>query len=304
MDISVFHNFLVLAETLSYTKAAEELFISESVLSRQISKFEHELGLKLFNRSTKSVSLTPVGKIYANGLLNVRKNYTAVLEEASAIQNGYTGEIKIAFLPGQTLHDNFIEVLLAFERDYPNILISLSAYNLGEQRSMLQDQLIDFALGATRDFSYQTDFECEIVGNSKNYIVLPKNHNKAQNIDGLKLIDFKDETFILSSESEMPFTMTHFPNLCEQFGFKPKCIVAPNLSTLMIWLEVQRGIAPLDETHVFRDNKKLVFHPVFELGYTEKAIIYNKMITKTCNKTFIDYVHAYQFEHSSNAPDA
>lgn len=303
MDISVFKNFLVLAETLSFTKAAEELFISESVLSRQISKFEHELGLKLFSRNTKSVSLTPVGRIYAKGLIDVRTNYTTVLEEASAIQAGYSGEIKIAFLPGQTLHDNFIKVMLAFEKDVPNILISLTAYNLGEQRSMLQDHLIDFALGATRDFSYQTDFEYERVGYSKNYIVLPKNHLKAQNTGGLKLIDFKDETFILSSESEAPFTMIHFPNQCEKLGFKPKCIVAPNLSTLMIWLEVQRGIAPLDETHVFRDNKKLIFFPIPELGFTEKAIIYNKSNPKACNKIFIDYVHAYAFDHKNDAPD-
>ncbi len=290
MDLSAFQSFLMLAETLSFTKAAEKLYKSEPVLSRQITKLEHELGLKLFHRSTKSVSLTPAGMALAKGVSSILKNYEAMLDEACAVQSGLSGVVKIACLPGLHLHETFIETVLAFENEYPDIQIQITALNLIEQRSMLKEFQLDFVFGATRDFSSYPDFILHVLCSARNCIAIPKKLGLHTDKKGLKLIDLKDETFILSAESEKPFTMIQFTRFYESLGFTPRCIAAPNLSTLMLWLELSRGIAPLNEITVLKNSENLDMLALPELGYTDLALIWNRDQTNACAETFIRFV--------------
>lgn len=64
MDIRQLQYVLALARNKNFTKTANELFITQPSLSSQISMIEEELGVKLFERSTRSVSLTPAGKTF------------------------------------------------------------------------------------------------------------------------------------------------------------------------------------------------------------------------------------------------
>jgi DNA-binding transcriptional LysR family regulator len=68
MNSSRLQSFLAVAETLSFSKADDDLYKNQSVLSRQISNLEEEIGLILFNRSPHCVSLTPAGEIFAGGI--------------------------------------------------------------------------------------------------------------------------------------------------------------------------------------------------------------------------------------------
>ena len=61
MDIELFNEFLVLAQTLNYSKAAQQLYLSQSVLSRHIQNLENHLGVALLSRNKHSVELTAIG---------------------------------------------------------------------------------------------------------------------------------------------------------------------------------------------------------------------------------------------------
>ena len=68
MNFSQIKCFLAAADCLSFTKAAERLYLSQPVLSRQIASMEDELGIELFIREKKSIRLTPAGEVMAEGL--------------------------------------------------------------------------------------------------------------------------------------------------------------------------------------------------------------------------------------------
>ena len=65
MNFSQIKCFLAAADCLSFTKAAERLYLSQPVLSRQIASMEDELGIELFIREKKSIRLTPAGEVMA-----------------------------------------------------------------------------------------------------------------------------------------------------------------------------------------------------------------------------------------------
>ena len=111
--------FLKLAETLNYTKTAEELFISQPAVTRHINSLEDELGIKLFDRSVKrSIILTEEGKIYLKGLKKCVNIYTDTLNAISfkALQN----PLIINYLRGVNATDDFVEITGQFMASHPN----------------------------------------------------------------------------------------------------------------------------------------------------------------------------------------
>jgi DNA-binding transcriptional LysR family regulator len=289
MDTSLFKYFLVLADTLSYTRAANQLFKSESVLSRQISQLENNLGIKLFDRNKKKVSLTPAGKAFAEGLRRINKNYGALIEELEAIQSGYSGVIRVAALSGVILHHNMLEILKGFERDCPGVHIDLRTYSLGDLRNLILDHKIDFIYGAIEDFSDNPTFAYQVICYVKKYIVVPKDHPMGKKCaNDLSLADFKEDTFLFSTHQGL--AIGTFLSTCEKFGFSPKYTTLSDESMLILWVEMGRGITLLDETHMFRGNEDITLLPLPLLGYTELGIIRNTTNRKAGNMLFLEYI--------------
>jgi len=78
MEIRHLKYFMVLAEELNFTRAAEKLFIAQPPLSRQIRELEQELNATLFNRNNKKVELTEAGKFYAKEIRQLLDTLDAI----------------------------------------------------------------------------------------------------------------------------------------------------------------------------------------------------------------------------------
>lgn len=91
MDLRQLRNFITLAETLNFSRAAEALYISQPTLSQQVAEMERELGVSLFERTRRSVELTDSGKVLlreARGLLQTAEQMAiAVRDTASHAQD-------------------------------------------------------------------------------------------------------------------------------------------------------------------------------------------------------------------------
>ena len=72
MDLTQVKCFLILSETLSFSKTADKLFISQSTVSKKIKQLEGELQVTLFDRGHRQIKLTPTGRYFYEGML---KNY-------------------------------------------------------------------------------------------------------------------------------------------------------------------------------------------------------------------------------------
>ena len=66
MDLQQLRFLVKISQTLNFSKAAEELYISQPTLSHQIRRLEDELGVRLLERSTRNVELTPIGRECVN----------------------------------------------------------------------------------------------------------------------------------------------------------------------------------------------------------------------------------------------
>ena len=84
MNISDVYVFKKVASSLSFTRAAREIGISRSAVSKQVTRLENALGVVLFNRNTRSVNLTEAGRTFDNHTSNID---TAIEEAAELVRN-------------------------------------------------------------------------------------------------------------------------------------------------------------------------------------------------------------------------
>ncbi len=114
------------ARYMSFTKAAEELFVTQAAISHQIKALEELLGTSLFERHNRSLSLTRDGKIYLHQVRDVLEK----LEQASRtlIQRHRSNAITISVLPSLATKW-LVKRLWKFQQQHPDIDIRVSAYD-------------------------------------------------------------------------------------------------------------------------------------------------------------------------------
>ncbi|WP_348756735.1 LysR family transcriptional regulator, partial [uncultured Aquincola sp.] len=117
--------FVTVAQTRSFTRAAAQLDVSRSALSHAVTGLEARLGLRLLNRTTRSVSVTEAGERLLNVLAPRFEDIDAELDQLTAARDTPAGTVRI------TSHDHAIRTvlwprLLPLLQQYPDLLIELS----------------------------------------------------------------------------------------------------------------------------------------------------------------------------------
>lgn len=121
--------FLTLAETLNYTKAAKQLFMSQQAVSRCIAALEDELQALLFVRTTRSVELTPIGRMYYDLFYDLRKEFNERLEIIK--READSGNYKKIFLGVQSYLDvtSIIHAISDLRNIEPELNIEVVRYS-------------------------------------------------------------------------------------------------------------------------------------------------------------------------------
>lgn len=146
MTTDQMRSFITAAEYLNFTKAAEQLFITQSAISRQIGALEAELSTQLFIRQNSQIRLTAAGELLYRGLSKIYDNYTILLHSLQEASSGLTGELRIGVLDDQTIEPWLSELLARFAQERPSVKISFNRLDLQGINSSLQKGDIDLAI--------------------------------------------------------------------------------------------------------------------------------------------------------------
>jgi len=151
-QLKVFKIFVELSKKRSFSKVAESEQCHVSSISRQIEELENEIGFRLFNRTTRSVSLTSAGEIYLNRIQGILSSFEEAKFEASLSQEHLKGRIKVA-APVSFARLHMGNLVTKFLNLHSDISISLITNNSFEN---LIDEGYDFAIriGSHKDSSY------------------------------------------------------------------------------------------------------------------------------------------------------
>lgn len=142
MNLRQLRYFVAVAEELHFGRAAERLAISQPPLSQQIQSLEDELGVRLFERTKRSVALTPVGSAWLPEVRQLLEQAESLAERARRLANGETGELTLAFVSSAGYGE--LPVLLPrFRNRFPGIRVTLQEAAPKAQIEGLLNRTID-----------------------------------------------------------------------------------------------------------------------------------------------------------------
>lgn len=144
MELHQLEYFLAVAKYHNFTRAADEISVSQSSLSQQISKLEDELGIRLFERTTRTVLLTPAGNgflTHANKVLSEIVMAKRTIQEYISVEKGH---IKIGVFPAVG-HYDIISLIASFYKSFPGIKLDLLEAECEDLMDKLHKSVIDVA---------------------------------------------------------------------------------------------------------------------------------------------------------------
>ncbi|MFE6503227.1 LysR family transcriptional regulator [Kitasatospora sp. NPDC057738] len=139
--------FLALAGELHFGRTAERLHLTTGRVSQVVKKLERRIGGQLFDRTSRSVRLTPVGRQLADDLVPVVAAMEAALRRAEDANRGVTGELRVAFL-GEWTAPVLLKAVALFGERHPDCRVDVREVQLSNSRASLVDGSIDVLIAS------------------------------------------------------------------------------------------------------------------------------------------------------------
>lgn len=213
MELDQLRHFLLVAEQANFTRAAELAFLSQSALSRSISRLEEELGRPLFERRTRNVTLTDAGQL----LLPRARQILSLVEDAKdeLIDDGTSGRLRVAAIP--TIAPYFLpERLRDFQQHHPQARLLVKEETTERLLKKVVDGEVDVAIAALpieqRYLKVETLFEEELL------LVMAASHPLADK-KSVRAEDIESLPFVLLGEAHC--LTDNVLSFCRQKSFHP-----------------------------------------------------------------------------------
>ena len=227
----------------SFTKAAQNLYISQPSLSARIKKIEEIIGEPLFDRSTTPLQLTEVGKVYIEAAEEITQIEQRVENYINDLAGLKAGNLAVG---ASTLFAAYVvpSLITQFNQKFPDVHIQLIEGNTAELEEMLGSNALDFVIDNYHYDSilYNKELYCEeniLLAVPKHFAVneeLGMYQLSYKNIKNKNYLNQKYPAVPLGRFADLPFIMltqgndtrTRGDRLCRNVGFKPNIVLEFN----------------------------------------------------------------------------
>lgn len=246
MDLDQLRYFLQVAERNSFTRAAEDLRISQPALSRSIQRLEEELGQPVFERKTRAVSLTDAGLL----LQSRAQQVLTILEDTKAeiTDDGQSGRVRVGAIP--TIAPYFLpEALQKFSQEFPQANLIVQENTTDNLLKSLTQGELDLAILAlpvpAQYLEVEELFEEELL------LVLPPDHPLVSK-EKIRLSDVEPYPFVLLDE--MHCLSDNIVSFCRQRAFQPVAVERTSqLAMVQELVSLSHGVSMIPDMARRRD---------------------------------------------------
>ncbi|WP_248960687.1 LysR family transcriptional regulator [Sphaerisporangium perillae] len=215
MELRQLRYFVTLAEELHFGRAATREHIVQSALSQQIQRLEREIGVRLLNRSTHHVELTPAGVVF---LVEARQILDHVGRAAHAARSAAASSPTVRVGIIDASYDSMPQILRAVQQSHPELTIHQVEAGTPEQYRQLADGRLDIGIG--RASQAPPEVASELIRLDPLGVLIPDDHRFAA-LDGVPVADLVNEPLLLGEDSQTPELNQFVTELCRSAGFSP-----------------------------------------------------------------------------------
>lgn len=215
MELKQLQHFLIVAQELSFTKAAEKAYVSQQALSKSVRMLENELEVALFERLPRGLALTSCGQFLLKRGYKISALVNDTITDIHNISEERDVNIPIAITDG--VEDTFpVSVLFQFQKDYPEYRISTILNSDRAIEEMLVSERIELGLTGAHGDTGRLKFYPLIKSGTR---VIVHKSNPLSKRDAVSLEELRNERFLFSSSDF--YSNSQFLTVCNVLGFSP-----------------------------------------------------------------------------------
>lgn len=279
--------FLIAAERLNFTAAAEQLYITQPSLSRQIAAIEDELGVKLFDRANNIVKLTNAGKTLYNRLTGLYSDYQTIVKEVRDVSSGSHGHLNLAILEDQYMPDRLTDSIRSLLQEYPRSEINIVRRESRALFSGLLDGSLDAGLMLVYDAFSDYGFHYLELVRAPALLAINRDLSEARR-EQLTMDELNDllerlplamvtpdqfpETLQGSLRENMPFT-----------GLRSTCqvMLLPAISSVSLYVAAGLAVTLTNKGNLLANDPKIRFLPVEGMETMIQGLVWRRSSQNT-----------------------
>lgn len=238
--------FMAVATNLSFTKTAEELFVSQPAISRQISLLEKELGTKLFNRNNQKTELTESGKLFFDLFSKYKAEFINTKMLASQIDGRRKNITRVGFLEGWDLFNIVPEMIKRYKEQYPDSEVIINCCGVKEITTALLTDSMDIAVTMKNSVEKHLGMETKDVAEIGKILIYSAQNKLAEKED-LSFADFRNETFLAPWEIVDKMIIEATSVYTRPYGFVPELRFLKNHESAITCVRNNMGVMIADE---------------------------------------------------------
>jgi DNA-binding transcriptional LysR family regulator len=282
--------FKTVAEQLHFRNAALKLFISQPPLSRQIKELEDELGVLLFIRKNKRVSLTDAGKYFAAEVDAIFVHLEETKSIVKQIHKSESGELKIGYI-SSVYQSHLADVLIAMRDVFPYIKTNLFEIPTLTQIKALEQGSLD--VGILRAPVHSNQLKVQTLFFDPFMVVIPLVETQFKQQE--ELADYiKNSPFIFFNKDFAPHYNDKLIEICGRMGFTPEIVhEVNNVHSILQLIEAGLGVSILP--YSLKQQYSYLNVSFIELENipvnTEVVLAYKQTNQNPALKWFIEHYH-------------
>ena len=296
MELRHLRYFCAVAEEQSFTLAARRLHVSQSGVSGQVRDLEREVGVALFRRNQRNVSLTPEGSAFLSEARDILDRADRALEIVAQAARGRRGKLKIG-LCGPATAPFLPRLIREFRKREPDILLSLKDLDPAHQPEALNSGEID--IGFTRGIpaSLRGTLASEVFLRESLIAALPHGH-KLESSERISLRNLAGDRFILYARENAPELFDAILSLCRRARFSPDVVDTPRpWQTVLTMIEAGEGISIVPESVKHLRSRDVAFRALQDRGCTVEIVLaWRANAPDAVRDSFLALLRAHQAE--------
>lgn len=256
-------------------QGAGQQYITQPALSRSISSLEKELGIKLANRTTHTVSLTPAGRVFAEECRKIISTYQDGVQNALTASQSIVGRVRLG-VPIDSFEPLAVKLVRAITEKHSGIHIELKFNTPTRLLRALDDDLVDVIIASGRPRSAESKYL--LVDRRMDYVVISSVHPLADR-EEVSFSELRYENFIAISRSSSIAGYQSIIDHASAGGFSPNIVgEAETVSSLLMMVACGVGITVLYKEHQpISATDAVRFIPLKGEKYFNRYLIWNRL---------------------------
>lgn len=276
MNLNQLKYFVAVAESRSFSKAAEQYVLTQAAITQQIRHLEEAVGVTLIDRKSRPISLTPMGEEFIREARFILARMDHAIQRVREVSTGIMGTLRIGYTNGYEQSDLTIK-LREFHHEYPNVLITCSRNNTDQLAAGLVKGEYDliFTWDSTNICNDEAVEYC-LQDRVRLVVALYGSHPLARQT-GLTRADLKDETNLFMSPSATGDSLAdeYFIRMYQNAGYSPKILLrSSDVESILMMVSAEEGISilPVSCIRHLHQGDNLVFVPLLGENETEDIL--------------------------------